>query len=309
MKKGEKSKRVSFRYFKEHRKIAFCLILGVGFAFALLAINYGRYVKDIFQMYYLRSQNFYFSSDRLTIHGKEYEIEPWNMEDDYTINLNLNSKLNNLEVTTEDIVFDITCETIGENASKIDCSFSETSIKRALLNQKIQVINDNTTTLNLYVSKLQDASDGDKLSVKVTATSKSPYAETLSATFTLIKGDYEVSYEIEDSPGDVYFKTIVTNASDNVSDITLTIPNAYLGDHVVLDMTNPILTSTDYDVETQTNSNGYIQVVKFTMQPKTSMMLRYYKLDKTKNFSYVKGGLIIGNGISTTEPAVLFEYE
>lgn len=278
-------KSVFFNFFQVHKKLATFLIIGVGFLGFFLAMNYGRYVKDIIEVYYLRSQNFYFNSDKLTIHGKTYEINPWGGTIDYGINVNMNSLLNSIKGTSVPITYDVTCE--GDD--KVDCYFDTLGTRE--LHNTIDV-EDHADSFVVTVTPRNGVSftNGERVSVTVVATSTSPYKETLSATFELVIGDYGLNFEIEDVAGSVYFDALVTNTLDTTSAmITLTIPDDYI-DSIYFDMTNPIMQQDSFTSSTSTvNGDEYITKVTFLLEPKSSLLVKYYKNDSTKNYSYVLG--------------------
>lgn len=275
-----------FNFFKKHKAIAFSLIIGIGFAGFFLTVNYGRYVKDVIESYYLKSQNFYFSSDKLTIHGKKYEINPWSGKKNYEISISMSNMLNSLKGTTTNITYEVSCN--GD--TKVDCYLGTpgtTSENRTILS---------TSESDNYVITVAPKNgvsfvNGEAVSVIVTANSITPYKETLSATFTLIIGEYGLNYEIEDEVGSVYFKSLVTNALEtNSARVTLTIDPNYI-DYISFDMSNAVLSLDDTTYTTTIASDGksYINSVTFILDSKSSMMVKYYKNDSSKDYSYVLG--------------------
>jgi hypothetical protein len=290
MNKVKKLKKgLSFNFFKRHKKIAVCLVIGLGSLGFFFALNYGRYVVDIVEIYYLRSQNFYFSSDKLTITNKTYEINPWGGKTSYDINISMSSLLNSIKGTTENITYDLTCT--GD--SKVDCYFDTlgtTTTRRTILTD--------THSDNFIVTVIAKEGvtflNGEKVSVQVKATSVSPYKEELSATFELVIGDYGLNFEIEDEPGNVYFDALVTNTLDvDASKITLKIKNQHIND-IIFDMTNPIMQNPTFTYETTVISgDSFITEVSFVLEPKSSLMVKFYKKKKSKDYSYVLGDLTI----------------
>jgi hypothetical protein len=282
-------KNAFFRFFQVHKKLATMLVIGVGFVGFFFTINYGRYVKDVIQMFSLRSQNFYFSSDKLTIHGKTYEVNPWSGTDAYPIPISMSSLLNSIKGTTENITYDLTCT--GD--SKVDCYFDTlgtTTTRRTILTD--------THSDNFIVTVIAKEGvtflNGEKVSVQVKATSVSPYKEELSATFELVIGDYGLNFEIEDEPGNVYFDALVTNTLDvDASKITLKIKNQHIND-IIFDMTNPIMQNPTFTYETTVISgDSFITEVSFVLEPKSSLMVKFYKKKKSKDYSYILGDLTI----------------
>ena len=287
-----------FNFFKKHKSIAFCLILGVGFVGFFFTVNYGRYVKDVIESYYLRSQNFYFSSDKLTIHGKKYEINPWSGKKKYDISISISNMLNSLKGTTTNITYEVSCT----GNAKVDCYLNSpgtTTERRTILSSS----ESDNYVITVAPKNGVNFVNGEAVSVVVTATSITPYKETLSATFTLIIGEYGLNYEIEDEVGSVYFMSLVTNALEtNSARVTLTIDPNYI-DFISFDMANAVLSldGTTYTTTVASDGKNYINSVTFILDAKSSMMIKYFKKDISKNYSYVLG--------DNSNPIVRFTFE
>lgn len=294
-KDGKKvKKRMFFNFFQTHKKIAFCLTIGLFFVAFFLTLNYGRYVKDVVEMYYLRTQNFYFSSDKLTIHGKTYEINPWSGDEPAKIDVNMSSLLNSIKGTSENIVYNASCSA----SEKVYCYFG--SIGNTSQEGTIDT-GDHKDSFTVFVEAKENVSfaTGEKVTVTITAESVSPYKETLTATFEIIIGDYGINYEIEDEVGNLYFDALVTNTLDcEAVKVKLTIPNRYI-DFIYFDMSNTILESSTYTTTEASNGYEYINSVTFTVGPKSSLLVRYYKAYTDKDYSYT-----VGDG---TESVISFE--
>lgn len=264
-------------FIKSHKKIMISLVVVVTFLGLFLTINYGRYVKDIIEVYYLRTKNFYFNSDKLTIHGTQYEIEPWEGVNPYTIHIQMDSLLNSLKGTTSDVDYDVECSTEG----KIICSFDTENSGIVSMSRKI-LTTDHKDGFNVYVKPSETLSEGERVTVNITAKSTYPYEEELSATFVLIVGNYGVSYVIEDTSGDIYFDYVVTNTlPDKKAKINLKIKDI---SKLTFDMTSSIFGTTG--IEQKTDENQNINEVTFIVEPKSSMMVRFYKKDSKENYSH-----------------------
>ena len=291
--KGNKIKKIiNSKFVREHKKLSIGLVVCLCFLGLFITINYGRYVKNIIEVYYLRTQNFYFSSDKLTINGKSYEIEPWEGKLAHDINISMSSLLNSLKGTTEDIKYTVSCTA----DSVVDCYIVEK------LADGTEIVVDSTQERTIKASSNADNfvirinpkesvvfKDGDRVKVSVKAESTFPYEEELSADFTLIIGNYGIKYVIEDTAGDVYFDAIVTNTFDtDTATITLDITDLSL---VSIDMTNNILSDSNTQIVTEKytidgKESEYIKKIIFDLAPKSSMMVRYFKTDENADYSY-----------------------
>lgn len=57
-----------------------------------LVIVFGRYITDSINNFFIRSKEFYFSSDKLSENTSVYQIDNWSGVSDYTIAVNMNSR-------------------------------------------------------------------------------------------------------------------------------------------------------------------------------------------------------------------------
>lgn len=291
--RGNKIKKIiNSKFVREHKKLCIGLVVCLCFLGLFVTVNYGRYVKNVIEVYYLRTQNFYFNSDKLNINGKEYEIKPWEGNLPHDINISMNSLLNSLKGTTEDIKYNVSCS----SDKNVDCFIVE--VKGDGTENVVDSVQERTilasSNLDNFVIRVSPKSnvefkEGDKVKVSVKAQSTFPYKEELSADFILIIGNYGISYLIEDVPGEVYFDVIVTNTLDSkTAAITLDITDLSL---VSIDMTNSILNNPATDIVTAKytidgKQYDYIKKISFDLAPMSSMMVRYFKANKNENYSY-----------------------
>ncbi len=283
MKRRKETSKKVIEFMKNNKKIVISLVVIITFLTFFLTINYGRYVKDIIQVYYLRTKNFYFNSDKLTIHGKEYEIYPWDGKKELPLTIQMNSLLNSLKGTTSDILYDVSCETDDRISCYID-NQGITQMQRKIKSSEKVSTTSHKDSFNVYINAKNDVTlkDGDRIEVKVTAKSTYPYEEELSATFILIIGDYGINYVIEDNPGDIYFDDIITNTLTEKAMITLEIKDS---SKATVDMSSVVfnLKDTTYEVD----DNKFIKKIVFYIEPKSSLMVRFYKKDSKDNFSHI----------------------
>lgn len=296
MKKGKETtksstkKRLSFSFFKKHKALSVSIVIIAAAVTSFLVVNYGRYVKEIVEVYYLRTKNFYFNSDKLTITGKLYEINPWKGTDVYEIPINMNSLLNSLKGSNSDIAYTASCEADDNSICYFD-SRGTTSVNRTIG----KTSHTDIFTLSVEVKDGVTVKDGDTITVSLTARSTSPYVEELYATFNLIIGDYGVGFAIEDEPGRMYFDATVSNTlPDESKSITLTITDPSI---ISIDMSNNILDDIPDSAKTITpvseggTTHNYITAITFDVGPKSSVMVRYFKKNTSADYTY--------NGTST----------
>lgn len=298
MQKTEERKKKEKKY--RIKQIFIILIVLIGSI--TLVTSLGRYVLNSINDFFLRTKEFYFYSDKLST-SAYYQIDNWTGVDDYTITINMNSRLNNLKVTSYDINYNIsyTC------SSNITCQLSKTTgtITSAT----------NTDYFNLILSPNTTLSVGDSVWVTIQATSTTGYTKTLQATFVLRVGKESVSYEIVDSESSKYLDLNITNTLSyykvkeafdtysvgdkidvdtyvGLSDInkskcsSATITISFDPNVVILDMTNSNYLNATNVTTTTIDGTTYINGMTFNVEPISSTVVRFYKKDVTQNYTY-----------------------
>ena len=104
----------------------------------------------------------------------------------------------------------------------------------------------------------------------VTATSTSPYAQTLSAKFVIADADTGLSTRVEDSSGDAY-ATLIVSTKEYEGNITVSWPSGVIADQ-----------TQDEFKDTSGSAGGSItkRVEKYS-----SYSFRFFKTDASKNYS------------------------
>lgn len=286
-------------YNKKRIFIIFLLIL----ALIPFSTTLSRYISNNINEFYTRSKEFYFNADKLGTDNPVFSVENWSGVDNYTITINMNSRHNNLLSTSYDIAYDI----------------SYTSSANAICNlSKVEGIiraSNNSDYFNLIVTPNGQLKTGDKVSVEITAISKTAYKKTIKGRFNLVVGKENISYEIVDNVNSKYLELNITNTlsyymvkeafdgyvvNDKInidtylslsddkkqkcysSIITLNFdPNL-----VVLDLTsNNYLNASNISYRT-INSYNYVSGMTFKLDAISSTRIKFYKKDITKNYSY-----------------------
>ena len=286
--------------------IIIVLVLPIGYTFS-------RYVTQIIKNYIMEANNFFFNSDKLVDGGTTYGINNWGGVGNIEIQFQLNNHKNNILTSDADIIYSLTtsCD------SSVICNLSASSgvIQRA----------EKTDNLTLTVVPRRAFNDGESITASVSATSSSPYVKTLSATFTVTVGKRGISYEITDSASSPYLIFKITNAQDTYKVITafnghsvgdLLTTEEYLAlsptdkekcasalvtltfdpSDVILDTTSDIMKNATYTT-TQYNNIDYISTITFKVDVMTSMDIRFYKWDRSQNYTYP---------ITTSTPIITF---
>lgn len=285
------------------KKQQIIILILIILCFITLTLTFGRYVVKTLNNFYLRSKEFYFYSDKLKENTAIYEIDNWTGVDPYTITINMNSLENNLKKTTYDINYNIeyTC------TSNATCQISKQV--GTILAQT------NSDYFNLVITPNTGLKIGDKVTVNIIANATSPYTKELSASFTLVVGREQLSYEIVDSKNREYLELDLTNTLSYYN-VETAFGNYNVGDRidvdtylnlstqdqekcysaivtlkfdpreVLLDMTNENYEKSTNITTININGSNYINGMTFKIDPISSAVVRFYKVDIGKDYTY-----------------------
>lgn len=296
MQKGSKTKSI-------YKKQQVIILLVLALCFITLISAFGRYVLNGINNFFVRTKGFYFYSDKLKESLAIYQIDNWTGVDPYTITVNMNSMENNLKKATYDIGYDIAYEC----TSNATCQLSKTS--------GVISADTNSDYFNLIITPNTGLQTGDKVTVQITATSTAQYTKTLKARFTLVVGKESLSYEIVDSSSSQYLDLNITNTlsyykvqtafdSYNVGDkidvdtfLNLSNENKekcysalitleFDPKEILLDMTNTNYLNAINTTTTNIDGSNYINSMTFKVEPISSAVVRFYKVDVNKDYTY-----------------------
>lgn len=284
--------------------IKYIIIIVVLMVFSISIVSiFGRYVLNKLKYSFTNSKEFFFYSDKLNYDNPRYQIDNWSGVDDYTITINMNSFENNLLSATYDLDYEISyiC------SNNIICTLSKDS--------GTIYADTNTDFFNVTITPNTTLSTGDTVEVEIIAKTNNPYEAILKGTFSLVVGQEQLTYEIEDSLGSPYLEVNITNtlsyytietAFDDYSQgdkITLETYLALSDEKknncysviitlkfdptiIQLDMTNKnYLNALATGIE-QVNNHTYIDELTFKMDAISSATVRFYKTDEDQNYTY-----------------------
>lgn len=103
----QEKKTYQFKLKKTYKRKQLLIVAIILICVISLVIVFGRYITDNINNFFLRSKEFYFSSDKLSENTSVYQIDNWSGVSDYTIAVNMNSRKNNIEAATYDIGYEI----------------------------------------------------------------------------------------------------------------------------------------------------------------------------------------------------------
>ncbi len=269
-------------------------------------IIFGRYLTNNVSNFFVRSKEFYFFSDKLSEDNSIYQVDNWSGVDDYTITINMNSRLNNIESATYDIGYDISY-TCSDNAI---CQLSKT--------QGIINADTNSDFFNLTITPNTQLKDGDKVVVDVVVNSTAPYKKTLKGRFTFVVGKEELTYQITDNSQDPYMLLSITNTLTYYT-VKEAFDSFHVGDRididtylslledkkskcysaevkiefnpreVLFDVTNSVYSDATNITTTNIDGKTYINGFTIKIDAISSREIRFYKVDVNQNYTYPNG--------------------
>lgn len=287
------------KYIKKYKIIFISLIIIILLPFT---ITFSRYVYLTAKDYILETKKFYFNSDKLTRDNKIYEINNWSGTDPFNIEFDLNNRKNNLLYSDSDIEYELNVECADDTL----CSITNTT--------GTIYKDENSDIFNLTITPQRVFTVNEEIVVKVIGKSLSPYKKTLSATFKIKVGVQGLSYEIIDNAYQPYLMFNITNTRQsyfarnafgtyNVGDEIVISDYLALSDtdkanfssaritlsfdpnYVILDTTSNITTNST-KLYTTVDGVSYISSITFDMDAVSSMSIRFYKKDTSKNYTY-----------------------
>lgn len=295
------------------RKQLFILLILLMFVISFVVVL-ARYVTSNVSDFFLRSKEFYFYSDKLEENMAVYQIDNWSGVDEYPVDINMNSRLNNEKATTYDINYSIEYDCITDNAI---CQLSKNSGTIYSHN-----CTDNTDSFSLSITPNTQLNTGDRVTVEITVQSQSPYVKTLKGRFTLVVGREDITYEITDSANSPYMDLRITNTLSfytvrqqfTVGDKTYTVDKtidsdtylslspenrakcasaiitiAFNPNQVIIDMTDETYQNATNLQTTIVGGKTYISGFTFSVDAISSKSLRFYKADASQNYTYPNG--------------------
>lgn len=241
----------------------------------------GRYIYNTAIEAYFSSKKFYFSSDILTTTNDDiYTFDNWGGVDTYEIRFDLYSYSNRLSKLDYDLNYTVTCESL--NSDKITCTVGAAD-GGTTQDGTIYVANNNTSTVTIFVKNVEGATinKGETVKLKVTAKTQEPYQKEISRIFALyIKLSEGNTYEIVDAEGSEYaILKLVNRSTSGVPAILEFDP-----DELRLDLNDEIYRD---NISVETTFDGkYVNKIKFNMIKESAKNVKFYKVDKLKNYSY-----------------------
>lgn len=267
---------------KEHRKLN-KLKVGISIFLIVLLLTlavFGRFIYNSAREAYFTSKQFFFSSDILTVNGANYQYDNWGGVDIYEIEFDLYSYNNQFSRVDYDLEYTVTCESLS---SKIACSINSVdggTSTTGIIYAEMNGTPNNRSRVTILVTPLSQLNEDEEVKLRVTAKTEEPYEKEISCEYTLkIRRESEATYSIEDVANRDYALLKLVNGNDTSAQVTLTFDPT----KVRLDLNDAIYQ--DYE-SIETDGNGYVKKIVFTMLEESSKNVKFYKVEKAQNYSY-----------------------
>ena len=265
------------------------LIIGVVLLTVVLLITNGltlaKYISNSVWNYYLNSQGFYLSSDKLGDNVKNVN----NVWDGTSVHFNLTNSINEAAITDYDIKYKVTCTLSDGTDCKINGTDSNTyygtlSSYNTCINNK----NDGVDTTDFdkatceskgYNWVIQKSTADiyfdiatDNVTADIEVVSIEPYEKTLTVTFILKKDKTlvektDMTYQSFNN----YDRLTITNSSDDKKCVKIN----WDANKLRIDKDN----ITNYNMQ-----NGYINEIILEIPSKDNLSYIFYKVDKSATY-------------------------
>lgn len=269
---------------KKIRKFNIILILTiliVAIYFAPKVLTSARYVFNATHENYFSSKDFYFSSDKLTIEGTEYQVtDNWTGASSHDIPVTVSSKENDKLFTLSDISYTIRCTSCSDN---IECTPSKLS--GTIVGKDNSGSNMDSFAITVTPKNNTPLNDGAVAWVNVLVTSTSPYIQELRGKLIIQVGTADVYYEIVDAVDSPYLTVNITNSQATAASVTL----SYNPQNVLVDMTSHFYLDSTATTDQTLNGYLYLNTITSPVGALSTTSVKFYKNNPGNNYSYLSG--------------------
>ncbi len=276
------------------KKRKYILVISIVLLVFIL-LNYkfslAKYISNSVWDYYLKSKDFYFTSNELSETGKENIDNLWDGESTYfTIKNGMNDSL----VTNYNISYKVECNiTSSDKQTKCLLNGSEKNTFEGILANEETCINNtqdgidtsgyNKTTCEVngytWTNKIatkelffdiEDSKEIENVEVEIIVTTTEPYQKRLTGKF-LLKKDHNLTGNITMKYNhDIdYDELVVSNSHQENKKVAISFDSTKIRIDYEKDKIN------SYDLD----ENGYINKIHITIPKKSTMSYKFYKLD------------------------------
>ena len=258
--------------------------------------SFARYVSKTAWNHYLSTKGFYFSSEQLDTTKVTNVNNNWNLESTY---FTIKNSEDNILVTEYDINYTVKCTIQNEASSYSKCTLNGTdsdTFTGVISSSSVckNNIDDEDTSLytkeecetkgyewivqenhkELYFDVVKTTEQELKdVNVLIEVTTNKPFSKKITGEFKLSNVEIEKNgLELDYKEYDNYNRLIVTNSYDENKCVKLN----WNPNNLQIDDTNQKI------ISSQTNIDGYINEIVFSIDKKDSISYIFYKTDFTK---------------------------
>lgn len=245
---------------------------------------FGRYIYHSIRETYLLSKQFYFTSDVLTATGANYTINEWSGLDQYEISFDLYSYNNELAKLDYDLEYKVTCENLSTDSitAVIDDGSTGSSEISGII-YGTPPTGTNETSVRILINPKVRLERGDKVKVKVKAETEEPYKKQLSCTFILdVAQETTNAFTIEDITNRDYAILNLVNKGKTAAPVVIEFDPSELR----LDLNDEIYRDNNRVYTTTISGETYINKIECTLEAESAKNVKFYKVDKSENYSY-----------------------
>ena len=253
---------------KKNKVVAIVFLLAIIILSTIISVTFSKYVIQKRDTHILESDAFYFNSN---LTQEEYQLNEWNGKDEQNIKFNVNNYLDNVQITEQDIKYNIEVQITNSDAQLVDLKIqdengnnisaeTETGSENTILKVSDLILKYDTTAeqllktnnYNIIITPQNDKiEEGKIINVTLKITSTEPYIKELTSNIKLTVhtvANY-VGNLIESDNGQYVKLNIKVNNPEK--DLTIKYDNTKLE----LDKSNYILT--DIYPISQTTMNSF----------------------------------------------------
>ena len=282
-------------------KLKVGILVFIFLMFLLTVTGFSRFVYNGIRDKYLTSKKFYFTSNLLD--GKRHDFDNWDGIGVYDFDIELYSKINDLQKLEEDLEYTIMVNFPDE----VNCAINETDFQQPVVvkegdEEKLVVTKpiskdstifakidgeyNNRDSAKIYVKAIDDETifeNGKYIDIEVTAYTTKPYRKSIKSTFRI---KISTSYRVQDAVGQKYAILTVRNTSTIPQDMTIKIsnPNKFLFDmnddaYVYKNGYNYLndLIVGNSSSSSSTTRYGNLSEVTFEIPAESSKLIKIYK--------------------------------
>lgn len=199
--------------------ILFILIITIGIIGTIIGTR-SKYVEKEEDIHQINTSDFYFESNYLSEEEKEYDYNDWNGQNKYDIEFKISNYADKLRVSDTDIEYDINTQIIEPQSTeniKTECTINGVTTNTGKIEKNESTGKDDDIKISVTTN---GGKVDDKVTLKVTATAKSPYTKTIQAIYKINVSDqktYDISLKDEGDYERLVIKTYYYSAKMKIT--------------------------------------------------------------------------------------------